>query len=325
MRVLYVLWQFPQISQTYVHSELDALKPHYECRVVATADAPLPPRRHHPFERIPNVDRLNQIIAEFKPQILHTHYISNAALLAGLSAQWRIPYTIRAHSFDVIERPRSQPFNEYCLGVLTFPFLRPALLQAGIPAGKLTDCYPVVDVGRFDNRAPNGTAVLNFGACRPKKRFEDYIDLAALMPEQTFNLHPLSYDAEKLITYNASKGSLAHLQPPVQPEDMPALYKRHGWLVYTACPKLKSVGWPMAIAEAQASGLGVCMPNIRPDLAEYLGGAGYLYDDIRELPDIISKPVPADMRERGFEQAKKSDVRKHIHLLTDLWHKAVSA
>ena len=36
----------------------------------------------------------------------------------------------------------------------------------------------------------------------------------------------------------------------------------------------------MAIAEAQAAGVSVCMPNIRPDIKEYVGEAGFVYDSI---------------------------------------------
>jgi hypothetical protein len=109
--------------------------------------------------------------------------------------------------------------------------------------------------------------------------------------------------------------------PYVQHEKMPEIYKKHNWLVYTACPTIKGVGWPMAIAEAQASGLGICMSNIRPDLKEYLGGAGFLFDSIKEVPDIICKPYPDEMREIGFEQSRKSDIGEHKFLLTDLWDK----
>ncbi len=79
-----------------------------------------------------------------------------------------------------------------------------------------------------------------------------------------------------------------------------------------------TVGWPMAIAEAQASGVGVCMPRIRPDLVEYVG-PGVIYDSIEELYPIVSGPVPDEMREAGFEHARRSDIAEHKHLLTDLW------
>ena len=75
----------------------------------------------------------------------------------------------------------------------------------------------------------------------------------------------------------------------------------------------------MAIAEAQAAGVGVCMANIRPDLKQYIGDAGFLFDTIDEARKIISQPVPEDIREAGFVQAEKSNINNHISLLTDLW------
>jgi hypothetical protein len=103
---------------------------------------------------------------------------------------------------------------------------------------------------------------------------------------------------------------------------MPAEYKKHRWLVYTAAPAFNTVGWPMAIAEAQASGVGVCVPNLRSDLRDYVGQSGYLYDSIEEVVDIVSQPYPRELRELGFEQAKKSDAFEHIDLLLDLWRQA---
>ena len=79
----------------------------------------------------------------------------------------------------------------------------------------------------------------------------------------------------------------------------------------------------MAVAEAQAAGVGVCLAAIRPDLRDYVGEAGHLYKDIREVKDIISLPPSAQLREAGYEQARKSDVNSHIHKLTDLWDELI--
>jgi len=129
-------------------------------------------------------------------------------------------------------------------------------------------------------------------------------------------------DTQKIQALNQQLGEPIDIAEPIQPEDMPAEYKKHEWLVYTASPELRSVGWPMAIAEAQASGVGVCMQGIRPDLAEYVGEAGHLFDRIEEAAEIIAQPFPEAKREAGFEQARKSDVRGHIHRLEELWQAA---
>jgi hypothetical protein len=75
----------------------------------------------------------------------------------------------------------------------------------------------------------------------------------------------------------------------------------------------------MAIAEAQAAGVGVLMQNIRPDLKTYIGDAGYLFNTMDEAIEILSQPYPESMRQKGFEQAKKSDIKVNIKKLTSLW------
>jgi glycosyltransferase involved in cell wall biosynthesis len=164
---------------------------------------------------------------------------------------------------------------------------------------------------------------MNIGAAIPKKRMEDFIDLASVNSELRFDLYGVGHSIDQLARYNDSKGSPVSIMPPVEPDEMPGEYKRHRWLVYTASRELATVGWPMAVAEAQASGVGVCMPNLRPDLREYVGQAGILYNSIDEVTDIIRRPVPDDMRDMGFHQARKSNIFEHKVLLTDLWRSAL--
>lgn len=75
----------------------------------------------------------------------------------------------------------------------------------------------------------------------------------------------------------------------------------------------------MAIAEAQASGLGILMRNIRPDLKEYIGGAGFLYNTPDEASNILRNKYPEDMREEGFKIAERSSLNTHLQLLQTIW------
>jgi hypothetical protein len=207
---------------------------------------------------------------------------------------------------------------------LAFPFARPRLERAGIRGEKIVDCFPVINFRRFYNTDPNGDAVMNVGAALGKKKMEDFIELGSRVPHMKLNLYALSYKVERLREINRAKGNPVNIIPPVELEDMPAEYKKHRWLVYTAS-KSGRVGWPMAVAEAQASGVGVCMANIRPDLKDYVGDAGYLFDSVDDALNIISKPFPEELRQRGFERARKSDVFEHRKLLFGLWKKALPA
>jgi hypothetical protein len=163
---------------------------------------------------------------------------------------------------------------------------------------------------------------MNVGACLPKKRMEDFVDLAGMVPGREFNLYAMGYKVESMRRLNEAAGRPVRVIPPVEPECMAAEYKKHAWLVYTAAPEFNTVGWPLAVAESQAAGVGVCVPNLRSDLRDYVGPAGVLYDSIADVADIVSRPPSEDVRQAGFEQAKKSDVADHKRLLTDLWRKA---
>ena len=333
-RVLYIVREYPQISQTYIKAEIEAIQERYEPRVVTLGPANTAEPRHLPFTVTSQRQKIMEIIREFRPQVIHCHYLILGLLVGQIAAEAGLCFTMRSHSFDVLETEgaRANPDwavtremlrHDNCLGVLCFPFLRPELERFGIQPEKLIDVPPVVAVSRFLDKGPNGRAIMNIGAVRPKKRMEDFVELSRLMPGREFNLYALGYRAPELKAYAEQRGGPVNFIPPVSHDDMPAEYKKHEWLVYTAHPGLKSVGWPMAVAEAQASGVGVCIAYIRPDLKDYVGEAGHLYRDIREVKDIISAPPSAALREAGFEQARKSDVNAHIHKLTDLWDEAL--
>ncbi|HET7481646.1 MAG TPA: glycosyltransferase [Actinomycetota bacterium] len=342
--MLYIISEFPQISQTYIKTELEAVAKDHDVAVIARKSPDLKYETDIDYKQIKDKDQIREAVEEYRPDVIHTHYMNQLKVIGPIAERLQIPFTVRAHSFDVLkpgekgrdnfkEIEKGQMSNsvkvavdyvnhELCLGALTFPFTRPFLEKQGMRSDKLIDCWPVVNVPAFEDRGPNGDAIMNTGACIPKKQMDDFIQLATKVPDRQFNLYALGYQVETIADVNAAAGNPVAIVPPVQPDEMPAEYKKHEWLVYTGSFEMATVGWPMAIAEAQASGCGVCMPNIRDDVREYVGeGAGFVYDSVDEVAKIVSQPVPDDVREAGFEQAKKSDINRHKHLLTDLWQK----
>jgi hypothetical protein len=160
---------------------------------------------------------------------------------------------------------------------------------------------------------------MNVGAALPKKQMEDFLKLGKMVPDVPCRLYALSYETEKIVAQRDGLQSPVEIVPAVEPAEMAPEYKRHDWLVYTASFEMNSVGWPMAIAEARASGLGVSVPNLRPDLAEYAGPGAVLYSSIDEVVDRVCQPPTEEMRELGYEHARRSDIRRHIGSLTELW------
>jgi len=351
-RILYVLEVYPQLSETYIQAELRALAPDYDLEIVAWVPHATKDPEALPFRSVSGPDEILEVVRERRPDVLHSHWLFNAPLLHRLARATGTPFTLRAHSFDAmvpgrlslrarrsgrfrgtLRTPRHllrlAPFldDELCLGALILPYTRPLLERVGVRPDKLHDCFPVIDFARFHDRAPNGDGVMNVGALCAKKQMTDFLDLAAALPGTPCDLYPIPTGFGDpadfgLVAENESRGGATTIHEPVPNSRMPAVYKSHRWLVYTGSRRTNTVGWPVAVAEAMAAGTGVCMPALRPDVEQYLGGAGFTYRSIAEAREIVSRPFPEELRERGFEQAKKSDIQRHRHRLTDLWAKA---
>ena len=329
-RVMVIVREYPQISQTYIKNEVETLARDYDLCIIAMDPANVADPEHLPYNTFKFHEQYMEAVRRFKPQLIHCHYLLMVSLVGDLAERCGLSFTVRTHSFDVMEtggdhlKPEWRRIRDYiirdnCLGVLAFPFLRPTLEQFGVPPAKLIDVPPVIDFQRFHDRGPNGRAIMNMGAVRPKKQLEDFVELSRLMPGREFNLYAMGYNVEKLRAYSQERGAPVNFIPPIPHSRMLAEYKKHEWLVYTANADIRSVGWPMAVAEAQAAGVGVCLAGLRPDMQDYVGAAGLLYKDLESVRQLISEPPPAAMREAGFEQARRWDIREQIRKLTDRW------
>jgi hypothetical protein len=337
MRVAYVLYHYPQISETYIRSEIEAIGEYCDLRIFSLHAPNTLYASHEPYTLTDDAEKIQLEIRAFRPHVLHTHWLTQLRELAYVAGYFGgveydpIPFTVRAHSFDVLEEDHqyvrdAAPLlnSELCLGVLTFPFTRSIYRDAHVANEKVFDCWPVINYARFHDESANGPDVMNVGACLPKKEMEEYLRLATLVPRRKFDLYPMGYRSSEIDELNDRMGHPVTIVPPVQPEHMLAEYKRHQWLVYTASRTMGTVGWSLAVAEAQAAGVGVCFPRLRSDLDEYVGPAGYLYDSMDEVADIISRPFSEEKRKLGFDHARRSDVFEHGKILLDLWHTAAA-
>ena len=339
IRALVVLERYPQLSETYIATEVAALeRAGLLAGVLAMKDPDLELIEHVPFVRIQDQRDMVRLCAQAQPTVLHTHYLHMAPLLQRISEATGLPFTVRTHSYDVLMGPKERlrhtlfrtrserlkricaVLNESnCIAVLGFPFVHELLRDHGLRDDLIHRSWPVIDFDRFLDRGPNGDGVLNLGAALEKKNMKGYIEFAASQRQLRFSLYPVGYMTQELLDCNTRLGSPVDVRPAVQPAEMPAVYKSHNWLVYSASLRINMVGWPMAVAEAQASGLGVCLQTNRPDAAEYLDGAGVAFRNFREIVELIAQPVPQAMRERGFEVAARSDVERHLRQLREIW------
>lgn len=66
------------------------------------------------------------------------------------------------------------------------------------------------------------------------------------MPQRKFNFYSIGYETPIIKKYNDDRGSPVNIIGTVDPEVMPAEYKKHQWLVYTADRNLTLLDglWP---------------------------------------------------------------------------------
>lgn len=343
-----------------MHEEIRSLRKDYDIKIISLNGCDDARREPFPYEVIPyedgclvydkieNVDatfsRRNQlrflrqvgaIIREFKPDILHAHYYGLSILLEKLSSKYKIPFTLRTHSMDVLSEPENKlrgisaaANSDWCQRVLAFPACTQRLIDKGLRAEKVVSCWPVINFERFykpEPKLPTGK-ILCAGPTITKKAHSEFIDLASIMKDRNlvFDLYGKGPHLSKTEEYNNQKGNPATIKF-ADPDDMPTVYPNYDWLVYTSDTKINKVGFPVAIAEAQASGLGVCwqeLPGRSEEQLEFLGGGGFLYKTLSEVEGILSSPYPEEMRQAGFAAAKRCDIEQHKHLLTEVWEKS---
>jgi len=334
IKVQYLIKNYPQLSQTYIKSELRAVKESAmtSISIIATSTPNYPDPESYPFQHLATVDDIIAEVRSFAPNVIHTHYLNHVPIVFEVAMALGIPFTVRAHSFDCLPNgnsgglPKHLPNvvsmlnQDICLGVIAMPFAKSILTDiAGLNPLKLHISPPVVDVQHFMDKSPNGYGVMNTGACIPKKNMEDFLELAVRMPSTSFNLYAIGHNSDHLINLNASRGGFLNIKHPVPYSQMPKEYKKNNWMVYTASFSERTVGWPMAVVEAWASGVVVNIARIRPDMDDFIGDAGFCYETLDELQDRLAVDPPAEVRERGFERAMSFDIRANLNELFQLW------
>ena len=356
-RVLYFMFRYPNFSETYMHEEIRSVLRECDVRIISCDESNRPRRDPFKYEvlrypgkcpvyaRIDQVDRtfetpesqvflrkIDAIVEEFRPDVLHAHYLGLSLLAREVAERHRLPFTLRTHSMDILSEPAEKldalceaARSPWCRRVLVFPELRRRLVRHGVPRKRAVACWPLFPFDRFYAPEPRPATgrVLCGGPATEKKAHHQFVDLAHRMrdSEFTFHLYARGKALEATASHNERLGSPVEIDY-ADPDDMPEVYRRHDWIVYTSDVTIHKVGLPISLVEAQASGLGIAwqqLPGRRRSQRRFLGGGGYLFRSIDEVPAILSSPYPEKMRRRGFENARKCDVEAHRHLLLEAW------
>lgn len=291
LRVLYVLWHYPQLSETYIETELRCMRRwgvHVEVWAETTAasayDADVPIHR----------GSLAEAVAAARPDLLHVHWLSYALAQRSAIDDVDLPVTIRVHGFEFTGEALEQALSwDRVYAIYGFPHHVAASARAD---GKLRAIPSAFDTDLFTpGEAKDRRLVVRTSAGLPSKDLALFFELAKRLPDHRFVLAAVTCkDRETCIDElrDAWKrsGTPAELHIDMPRDEIAALVGRAGIYVHTARMSGQTdatpIGGPISIAEAMATGAYLLVRDAAP-LAAYVGDAGVVYRDVDHAASII--------------------------------------
>jgi hypothetical protein len=333
LKNLLLIYQgYPRLSQTYQIDEATILSNYFNVLIVSLSWPVYTECTENilPYKFAHKIEDVEKDIDQFKPHIIHGHFLNNSSMYLKLAKKHKVKFSIRTHSFDILTsdsnllQSKDDINSEWCSCIITFPPFKEKLTKLGFNPNKIITSFPSIYIERyFDTSPQKSNNIISGGAFLPKKNIKGFIDLAYRIKKEikeNVNIKYYSVPEERtfynsIIKYNESLGNPVEFITDIQPSKMINEYKNAKWLIYGACPKLKTVGYPLMVCEAQASGVGVLMYDLRDDFKLLLHDSGYLYKTEDEVLNIITGDFPEEKRNKGFELSKRYDINNNIQEL----------
>ena len=325
MKILLLYKGYPRLSQSYQIDEANELNKNgnqlliisFQWEIFISSNASLPYLKKNPLDSLTEINKFN-------PDVIHSHYLDTVEICHNLSRRINKKYSIRTHSFDILTNDaklisyKRYVNSDNCYGIFVFPEFKSKLVSLGYNENKIYESYPSIYIHKFQEINTNDEHIMSGGAMLPKKNIEGFIEISVKIknkyPSKQINYYCVIEDPEyykKIVNINKKYGKPVNFITE-QINDMSIEYKKHQWLIYTACPKLRTVGLPIMVAEAQASGVGVIMYKLRDTLLDYVTENGYLYENDDEILDIISNDFDETKRSNARQISTRYDIRNNI-------------
>jgi glycosyltransferase involved in cell wall biosynthesis len=324
LRVLYIVWDYPQLTETYVRWEIACMRRwgvHVEVwseieKTAAPYASEVPV--HH--------GSLEDAIRRVKPHVAHVHWLNIANRYHERIARAGLQMTVRGHGFEfdagavprLLENPAVQ-------AVYVFPHYAGAVGGSHPRVRSMTVAfngdlyYPQADKDRF--------LVVRTASGKPAKAVESFIDIATLCPQHRFVLvlgvlNRLEHYVDEVVEYNRSNGSPVDIRINLPTESAAALVRQAGIFLHTYGNQ-EPFGMPISIAEAMATGAYTLVRRL-PGAAEFVGDAGALYGSAEEAAQLIRQSARWYHEQWLERQARTVEFAYQnypdVHVLRPLFH-----
>jgi glycosyltransferase involved in cell wall biosynthesis/uncharacterized coiled-coil protein SlyX len=326
LRVLYVVWDYPQLTETYIRWEIACMRRwgvHVE--VWSELDKTASPYRSD----VPvHYGSLEDAIRKVRPHVAHVHWLNIAERYHERIARAGLQMTVRGHGFEFNPAMLQRLLQNWGVQrINVFPHYVPPQAEPRIrPMNSAFNgdlYYPPPEKDAF--------LVVRTASGKPAKAVETFIDVAAQCPQHRFVLalgvlNRLEHYAEEVQDYNRKLGSPVEIRINVPTEEAAALVRQAGVYLHTYGTE-EPFGMPISIAEAMATGAFTLVRNL-PGAAHYVGLVGGVYETADHAASLIRQSARwydeqwRDVRRRTVEFAYQNyaDVNVLRPLLDDWLH-----
>jgi glycosyltransferase involved in cell wall biosynthesis len=328
LKVLYALWHYPQLSETYIEAEIQAVKKMgVDVEVWSETGVAAP----YETNVIVHHGSLQDALRLVKPDVIHTHWTPLSGKYDAILREAKIPTTVRAHEFDEECVPLLNDTDPDAFVKILYLFPHHANMCAqsnpkvkGIPVGFNTDLYK-------PNRNKDRRLVLRAGAALETKGYRTFFKTAMLCPGHKFvlalvNCYEVEHYLDEFVELNKSLGNPVEIVANLPFQKIAELTGRAGIYMHTTDPE-GPFGMPISIAEAMATGSYPLLYR-RPEAFSYTGDLGAYYSTPQEAAELINNTLHWTdemwdrMQTSAIEYAYEHFVsEKNYRTIVEDWHR----
>lgn len=290
LRVLYVLWHYPQLTESYVRWEIVCML-RWGVQVEVWSELQT---TNSPFEAEVPVHHgtLSEAIEQVDPHILHIHWLHSVFDYRDIISRSGLPLTVRSHGFEYSpETLRKLQSDHFVQSIYLFPHF----------ADQAENRYKLVPVRSgfngdlyYPNPNKDRRLVLRVGAALPTKDLETFVQVAKLCPKHRFvivlgKVNGPQHYLKEFLAFNESEGNPVEVHTCMQADEISALMREAGIYLHTF-GFVEPFGMPMSLSEAMATGSYTLVRKCAAATIN-IGETGALYQSAEQAAALIHETV----------------------------------